>query len=492
MKNRNKRRVFSGLICVGYILILSACIRKGTDVPPDISHFDPGLAVTHSIAALKAMNGPYTSLSSYDTTLITADVIIAGIVVADDRSGNFYKQIVLQDATGGITVSIDGYSLYNKYPVGRKLYIKCKGLYLGYDSGLPVLGSKVSEQKAVLGLVSAEIDAHIIRAAIGHEVKDTMITLAEARSAPAILLNRLVTITDVEFLDTSKTYTEPSLTTNRYLVNCAANNPALNQQLVMRSSNYATFHAQPLAKGHGAISGILTVYQASATSKTAQLVIRREQDVQFNDPRCTSGSNGPFTAPLISIDSVRRSYPGSGNYTMPSARIAGVIISDVDTKNATSGNFIIQDGSGRGVILYLYGNTDYKLGDSVVVDITGAVLKLYYGSLEIDNLTAAKIYKLATGKTMTPVSLTISALQGNLSRYESTLVTIEDAIINGGGTYSGNRNLTDATGTIVLRTATGALFANQNVPVVRAAYTGIPSLYNTTKQFSLRNLGDVR
>lgn len=307
MKNVNKYRVCSGLLCFVYMLVLNACMRKGIDAPPDISHFDPGLTVTHSIAALKALNGPYTSVSSYDTTLITEDVVIAGVVVADDRSGNFYKQIVLQDATGGISINIDGYSLYNKYPVGRKLYVKCKGMYLGYDGGLPVLGSRISEQKAVLGLVSAEIDAHIIRAAIGQEVKDTVITLAEAKSAPAVLLNRLVTITDVEFLDTGKTYTEPSQTTNRYLVNCAANNPPANQQLVMRTSNYANFHAQPMAKGHGAITGILTVYQASATSKTAQLVIRQEPDVQFAEPRCTNGSNGPFNAPLITIDSVRRS-----------------------------------------------------------------------------------------------------------------------------------------------------------------------------------------
>lgn len=177
---------------------------------------------------------------------------------------------------------------------------------------------------------------------------------------------------------------------------------------------------------------------------------------------------------------------------MPSSRINGVIISDVDAKNTTAGNFIIQDGSGRGVILYLYGSTEYKLGDSVTVDLTGAVLKLYYGSLEVDNLAAAKIYKLGTGKTVTPVILTIAALQSGFSRYESTLVTIEDALISGGGTYSGNKNLTDATGTIVLRTVPGAVFAGQNVPVVRGAYTGIASLYNTTKQLGLRNMGDVR
>jgi len=473
-------------------MTLSACLRKGTDTPPDISNYDPGLTVTHTIAQLKALNGAYISTSSFDTTLITTEVVVAGIVVADDRSGNFYKQIVLQDSTGGIAVNIDGYSLYNKYPVGRKLYIKCKGLYLGYDGGLPVMGSKISEQKAVLGIVSADIDAHIVRAGIGHAVKDTVITLAQARAADPFFLNRLVTIADVEFIDTTKTYTEPAATTNRYVANCAAANPSAAQQLVVRSSNYATFHAQPLPAGHGSITGILTVYQASATLKTAQMIIRDPQDVKLNEPRCSNGNAGPFTAPLISIDSVRRSYPGSGNYTMPASRISGVIISDVDAKNVSSGNFIIQDGSGRGVILYLFGSTDYKLGDSVTVDLTGAVLKLYYGSLEVDNLSAAKVYKLATGKTIMPVTLSIADLTANFSKYEATLVKIDNAMINGGGTYSGNKDMSDATGTIVLRTTTNAVFANQSVPAARASYVAIPLWYNTTKQISIRNLGDVQ
>jgi len=63
-----------------------------------------------------------------------------GIVTADDRSGNFYKQIVIQDSTAGLTVLIDNNSLFNEYPVGRKIYIKLKGLYMSKYAATPQLG----------------------------------------------------------------------------------------------------------------------------------------------------------------------------------------------------------------------------------------------------------------------------------------------------------------------------------------------------------------
>ena len=59
--------------------------------------------------------------------VITEDKTIGGIVIADDESGQFYKTIVIQDETGGISVNLDGYDLYTSYPVGRKVYVKSEG-----------------------------------------------------------------------------------------------------------------------------------------------------------------------------------------------------------------------------------------------------------------------------------------------------------------------------------------------------------------------------
>src|SRR5215217_5456856 len=101
-----KRLTSIVIAAIAGVLIFSGCIKKKYDPAIDLSHYDPQLKVTNTIAELKAMNGAYVSNINYDTTVITNDVVVAGVVVADDRSGNYFKQIVIQDSTGGMAISI--------------------------------------------------------------------------------------------------------------------------------------------------------------------------------------------------------------------------------------------------------------------------------------------------------------------------------------------------------------------------------------------------
>ena len=71
---------------------------------------------------------------------VTEDLIIEGVVIADDASGNFYRQIILQDATGGIELRLNKNELYNDFPIGRQLFVKANGLTLGDYNGLVQLG----------------------------------------------------------------------------------------------------------------------------------------------------------------------------------------------------------------------------------------------------------------------------------------------------------------------------------------------------------------
>ena len=45
--------------------------------------------------------------------------IIKGRVISSDASGNIYKSMYIQDATGAITLSINQNSLYNQYRLGQ-------------------------------------------------------------------------------------------------------------------------------------------------------------------------------------------------------------------------------------------------------------------------------------------------------------------------------------------------------------------------------------
>jgi hypothetical protein len=462
-------------------MTLPACIRGPIEQPPDTRYYDPGLRPTHSIAALKSMNGLYLPGTGGDTTLIDSDILISGIVVADDRSGNFYKQIVIQDSTAALFVNIDDYSLYARYPVGRHVYVRCKGLLLGYNGGMIELGSGIDQQLNVLGLSVAQAEEHIIKGAIGNAVPDTIVSLDQVRSitsgsANRALLGRLITIQGVQFEDSAQTYSDPAATSNRTITNCAGS----DSRMVVRTSNFASFRGCAVGKGQGKIRGIYTVYQ-SATASTPQLIIRDTSDVHMYDQRCGTLPE----VPLIRIDSLRKMYPGSGTFVLPALQCSGTVISDLSKGNASTGNFILQDGSGCGFILYLSGGT-FQLGDSLVLDASGAKLQLYNGALEMTGMTSSKITRVASKKTVVPIQRTIAQLNADFAKYESVLVKIVSAEIKSGGTYSGNKTLDDGTGSISLYTASSATFAGSIVPTGKISVIGIGTRY-TYNEIKIRD-----
>ena len=136
MKNR-LRKTFATiapyLILFSMFILVESCRKRMFDEPPAYGT-DPDMTATYTIAELKAMyQGSPVHLPD--------DMIIDGIVTADDRSGNFYKTIVIQDSTAGISIRVDANSLFNDYPIGRHIYIRCGGLYLGAYANLIQIGA---------------------------------------------------------------------------------------------------------------------------------------------------------------------------------------------------------------------------------------------------------------------------------------------------------------------------------------------------------------
>ena len=475
------------LVLVASIAVsLNSCVRKDFDAPPDTSKIDPNLPVNMTVAQLKVRMASATL-----GKMIDSNWTIAGIVNADDRSGNFYKQINIADSTGGITLLIDGNSLYTRYPVGRKVYVKLQGLYYGFYNKLPQIGLQPDFTGSLSNIPFTSADNYIVRATFPNPVRvDTFTDLSQLKSVNAGMVERLVRIEGVQIsaADTLKTYAQPAAITSGTSINVEDCN---GNKIQMRTSGYASFQNISLPRGRGSITALYTVF-----GTTPQLVIRDTSDLQFYGPRCGSGTGNPGNGSLITIDSLRKLYPGSGTITLGSYKISGVVISDIDNKNVSTGNFILEDNSHKGVIMYISGSSAYKLGDSVTVDVTGATLKLYSGALEMDGVTASKVTTNATGKSIAPVTVTIAALNAAFSTYESTLVKIVAATASGGPTYGGTVTLTDASGgTLQLYTSNGATpatFASQSIQTTAKTYTGIVTPFNTTKELKIRNLTDVQ
>ncbi len=475
------------LLILFFSSFFSSCLKKDYERPPDTTGYDPQIAVTHTLQDLLQMNVPYSGTGS-DTFLVPQNVWISGIVTADDRSGNLFKRIVIDDGSAALTVLINVYSLYNDYPVGRKVYINCGGLHLGYEGGLPVIGAGVTEQLALRGIEGAQLEKHIVKGNVGNKVVPQTVDLATARLGSPELFNRLITIPDVQFADAGLTYTQPNATSNRDIRDCDFNT------LVVRSSNYAKFASYALPEGRGSITGIYTVYISSGGTVTPQLVIRDTSDVQLNMPRCGAGPG----AAMVSIDSLRLMYTLSSDSILGQYTIRGIVISDRRYKNQNGQNIVIQDGE-RGIVVRFSTAHTFDLGDELEIELVGASLSEYNNLLQVGppsggTFPPSRAVRTGTGKSVTPKLLAISQIIGSdFEKYESTLVKIMNVDISS-GTYSGNKSLKDATntaGTLKLYTIASATFSGETVPSRKVNITGILGQYRDTKQLSIRNTTDV-
>jgi hypothetical protein len=274
-----------GLFMLMAIISLGSC-KKDIDKPPfDEPHFSvPAGATLKTIAQMKAFVGA-------GAVVIDSNWYIKGIVVATDESGNYYKDIVFQDTTGGFDIKMERYSLYNDYPLGQTIYIKCKGLYFSYVNGTHSIGYKGGT--GIVTIPEILVDAHVFRdkfpGAVPTPVEITSATLATSDR----YINTLVVFNKVGFTDAGSIYADPlyllgGMTPRNFT-------DSLNTYTIqLRSSTYANFANNKLPNGYGSVRGILTKYGTGW-----QFCIRDLKDVYgFPIDNSSVIFSEPFTASL--------------------------------------------------------------------------------------------------------------------------------------------------------------------------------------------------
>lgn len=277
-------------------LFITSC-KKKFDAPPPIG--DPGIVANTTIKDLK------TRYNSGKPVLI-GDTVISGIVSCDDRSGNFYQQIAIQDATGGILLRLGSYNLFNNFPVGRQVFVKCKGLWLGQYNGTMQLGGGVDSgyilQGGVTLLAANLIDLHVIKGALNQPLVPQVVTIAQlTTNIQDKYISTLIKLQGFEFADRTNKYADDGQSGNRIIQDCSLP----QNKITVRTSNYCNFATLPLPQGNGEIIGVYSYF-----GSTKQFTIRDTTDVRFYGPRCptvtgdgaiTLGTTSPFT---INFDAI--------------------------------------------------------------------------------------------------------------------------------------------------------------------------------------------
>ena len=201
-----------------------------------------------------------------------------------------------------------------------------------------------------------------------------------------------------------------------------------------------------------------------------------------------------YPSPIINVETVRRLYKGTdiilNNSNLDGAKqIVGIVISDHANKNVPEGLVVLQSrrqpSKIRGINLLIGASAaNYLPGDSIVVNIDGAILGRENGSLQIKNLSEQSISKISSDNIPAIQTITVDNLNKNPGFYESTLIRIYGCTFNRvfGEDYAGDKNFHDGgVSTVQLHTEQTAVFANENLPK-RAVTTGIVFLQGNNDQ----------
>lgn len=184
------------LIAFAALAALVSCQSLKEEWQPVFTFGDnePAEFVPYTEATLPGFSGTFTTIHDLKALYkskpleVSGNVWIKGQVISSDVTGNVYRELYIQDETGGIDVKIGKSSLYSEFTLGQWVYVFCDGLTLGAYNGMPQLGlaadeTSTNEYETSYIDVQAIINQHIFRGAPDTPLAPTVVTEEDIKAA---------------------------------------------------------------------------------------------------------------------------------------------------------------------------------------------------------------------------------------------------------------------------------------------------------------------
>ena len=195
-------------------------------------------------------------------TTIREDMVITGRVVTSDEGGNFYRTLVIEDATGALELMIGMDYLYRTYPVGSLLAVRLQGLAIDEYNGVLRVGLQPeSWDYRTTSYMShqAIVDRYVYRANSLVAPEPNRLSAGELTKH---LCGRLVTVENLRADDEAVTWAEGRYTSYRKF------RDERGDSIYVQTSPYARFAAQELPSDEVSITGVLYYGEVSGGRKT--------------------------------------------------------------------------------------------------------------------------------------------------------------------------------------------------------------------------------
>lgn len=310
---KNKIKLWGTTLSIGLTLVLSSC--TDTEFKPlPFETTNSNWVATHTLTQFidefvsekgdifpVRENSGALNLYSVDTIRHGgSDIIIRGRVVSEDREGNIYKSITIQDLADpkiGIKISVDAGSMSALYPVGQEISIRCNGMAIGkyaemYQMGIVYYNNDADTKKKGYepGRMPLVYFLQNIKATgLPHPelVKPDTLTIAQILTSNKSIHSRLVYIKKARFTQTEK----GAAITNGLIFAPSTDGVGYPQSrdindgtgtIAIATSEYSTFAKRsiPESKYVGDITAIVGWYHDKAAfAGSWQLTIRSLNDL---------------------------------------------------------------------------------------------------------------------------------------------------------------------------------------------------------------------
>ncbi|MFB9051792.1 DUF5689 domain-containing protein [Formosa undariae] len=289
------------ILNVLFLMLLLSCVQDDDfSVPSDLNE-DENKSLNQILEGLKDGALNEISIASLNQQFVAGEVVqfashsvVKGYVTSSDKTGNFYKEIYIQDSpsnpTMAISIVLNQVDSYNQFNLGREVYILLQDLYLG-ETASEVFAIGGEEDGSRVGLLTEnQIKTHLFRSTETVEIIPLELNFSDINEN---YVGMFVAINNVEFPESleGQSYFNAvdDFDTQRKMQRCEGFS---YEEFSLETSSFSTFKNEILPTQNGTIKGVIS---KSYGGDDFVLVLNDTKDVVFNNPRCIPLNADDFT-----------------------------------------------------------------------------------------------------------------------------------------------------------------------------------------------------
>lgn len=258
--NNKTMKNFHKLFAIAVLTVITfSCVEDDDFSIPDTAAVD--IEAPANLIDMSAVIGLIGQSQTGTVTFENNEQFIEGYVISSDEAGNFFEELIIQDAiqnpTAGIKVLIDNSPLFTTYAPGQRIYVKLDGLTAGLSNGVPVLG--LNGSGVIEKIAPSQQTEVILRDSEIFDIVPTPVT-GPSEFTTAKLLT-LIQLPEAQFTDgdisANRTFAaEPTDQFDgvRFIQTCG---DFFAAPIRLETSTFSDFKALRLPNGSGSITAIL-------------------------------------------------------------------------------------------------------------------------------------------------------------------------------------------------------------------------------------------